>query len=184
MAAVRLRKAFRYPEESEGEREELDEEQQERVIEQLQSQNDARNVLAHKRRKKICTLYWALRASFWLCNCSMTRSCCFSFFYEQGRMLNISPDDFYCTSSAGCYSICAFGHRLLAFTIWVERKTFHDIGRCQQRGKTEEREQSFTERIARLHAALVPGTSAVCLLLAVVYLSTEPSNATHPVLSL
>jgi hypothetical protein len=40
MAAVRLRKAFRYPEESEGEREELDEEQQERVIEQLQSQND------------------------------------------------------------------------------------------------------------------------------------------------
>lgn len=43
MAAVRLRKAFRYPEESEGEREELDEEQQERVIEQLQRQNDARN---------------------------------------------------------------------------------------------------------------------------------------------
>ncbi|KXG52327.1 uncharacterized protein PGRI_086110 [Penicillium griseofulvum] len=43
MAAVRLRKAFRYPEESEGEREELDEEEQERVIEELQRQNDARN---------------------------------------------------------------------------------------------------------------------------------------------
>lgn len=43
MAAVRLRKAFRYPDESEGEREELDEEEQERVIEQLQRQNDARN---------------------------------------------------------------------------------------------------------------------------------------------
>jgi len=42
MAAVRLRKAFQYPEESD-EREELDEEEQERVIEQLQSQNDARN---------------------------------------------------------------------------------------------------------------------------------------------
>jgi hypothetical protein len=42
MAAVRLRKAFRYPEESD-EREELDEEEQEKVIEQLQSQNDARN---------------------------------------------------------------------------------------------------------------------------------------------
>jgi hypothetical protein len=43
MAAVRLRKAFRYPEESDGEREELDDEEQEQVIEQLQSQNDARN---------------------------------------------------------------------------------------------------------------------------------------------
>lgn len=40
--AVRLRKVFRYPEELD-EREELDEEEQERVIEQLQSQNDARN---------------------------------------------------------------------------------------------------------------------------------------------
>lgn len=43
MAAVRLRKAFRYPEESDGEREELDEEEQEQLIEQLQSQNDTRN---------------------------------------------------------------------------------------------------------------------------------------------
>lgn len=40
--AVRLRKAFRYPEELD-EREELDEEEQERVIEQLQNQNDTRN---------------------------------------------------------------------------------------------------------------------------------------------
>jgi hypothetical protein len=43
------------------------------------------------------------------------------------------------------------GHRLLAFTIWVERKTFHDIGRCQQRGKTEEREQSFSLTGGRQH---------------------------------
>lgn len=45
MAAVRLRKAFHYPEDSdnENERDELDEEEQERVIEQLQRQNDARN---------------------------------------------------------------------------------------------------------------------------------------------
>lgn len=40
--AVRLRKVFQYPEESDG-REELDEEEQEQVIEQLQSQNDTRN---------------------------------------------------------------------------------------------------------------------------------------------
>ncbi|KAJ5099235.1 hypothetical protein N7532_006236 [Penicillium argentinense] len=43
MAAVRLRKAFRYPEESDEEREELDEQEQERLILQLQSQNEARN---------------------------------------------------------------------------------------------------------------------------------------------
>ncbi|KAJ5570383.1 uncharacterized protein N7459_009813 [Penicillium hispanicum] len=43
MAAVRLRRAFRYPEDSDGDREELDEEEQEGVIEQLQRQNDARN---------------------------------------------------------------------------------------------------------------------------------------------
>lgn len=44
MAAVRLRKAFRYPEESDDDdREELDEEEQERVIQQLQQQNESRN---------------------------------------------------------------------------------------------------------------------------------------------
>lgn len=43
MAAVRLRKAFRYPEDSEEDREELDEEEQEKVIQQLGRQNDARN---------------------------------------------------------------------------------------------------------------------------------------------
>lgn len=43
MAAVRLRKAFRYPEESDDDREELDEEEQDRVIQQLQQQNEARN---------------------------------------------------------------------------------------------------------------------------------------------
>lgn len=45
MAAVRLRKAFQYPEESDGDsgREELDEQEQEQIILQLQHQNDARN---------------------------------------------------------------------------------------------------------------------------------------------
>lgn len=43
MATVRLRKAFRYPEDSEEDRQELDEEEQEEVIQQLQRQNDARN---------------------------------------------------------------------------------------------------------------------------------------------
>lgn len=40
---VRLRKAFRYPDDLDDEREELDEEEQERVIQQLQRQNEARN---------------------------------------------------------------------------------------------------------------------------------------------
>ncbi|BDD61915.1 hypothetical protein MAP00_006931 [Monascus purpureus] len=45
MATVRLRRVFRYPEDSDGEhdREELDEEEQERVIKQLQSLNSKRN---------------------------------------------------------------------------------------------------------------------------------------------
>ncbi|KAJ5949732.1 hypothetical protein N7454_001316 [Penicillium verhagenii] len=45
MAAVRLRRVFRYPEDSdhENDHEELDEQEQERVIEQLQRQNDTRN---------------------------------------------------------------------------------------------------------------------------------------------
>lgn len=43
MAAVRLRKAFRYPEDSDEDREELDEQEQEQLIQQLQRQNDARN---------------------------------------------------------------------------------------------------------------------------------------------
>lgn len=47
MAAVRLRKAFRYPEDSDEDREELDEEEQEQLIEQLQRQNDARNAQYH-----------------------------------------------------------------------------------------------------------------------------------------
>lgn len=41
--AVRLRNAFRYPEDSGDEREELDEEEQERVISLLQRQNETRN---------------------------------------------------------------------------------------------------------------------------------------------
>ncbi|GKZ47895.1 hypothetical protein AbraIFM66951_011470 [Aspergillus brasiliensis] len=46
MATARLRRAFRYPDDSgddEHSREELDEEEQERVIEQLKSLNEKRN---------------------------------------------------------------------------------------------------------------------------------------------
>ncbi|KAL2833645.1 hypothetical protein BJY01DRAFT_224951 [Aspergillus pseudoustus] len=45
MATARLRKAFRYPDDSDDDdaREELDEEEQERVIQHLQQQNDRRN---------------------------------------------------------------------------------------------------------------------------------------------
>ncbi|KAJ5176429.1 uncharacterized protein N7482_002306 [Penicillium canariense] len=43
MAAVRLRKVIRYPEDSDDGHEELDEQEQEQVIQQLQRQNDARN---------------------------------------------------------------------------------------------------------------------------------------------
>lgn len=45
MAAVRLRRALNYPEESDGDsgREELDEQDQEQIILRLQRQNDARN---------------------------------------------------------------------------------------------------------------------------------------------
>ncbi|KAF5856635.1 hypothetical protein ETB97_007057 [Aspergillus alliaceus] len=46
MAAARLRKAFHYPEDSDDdkhEREELDEEEQESVIERLRAQNDKRD---------------------------------------------------------------------------------------------------------------------------------------------
>jgi hypothetical protein len=42
MAAVRLRRAFHYPEDSDG-HEELDEEEQHQLIQQLQTQNDTRN---------------------------------------------------------------------------------------------------------------------------------------------
>ena len=40
------------------------------------------------------------------------------------------------------------------------------------------------ERMARLHAGLVPGTSAVCLLLALVYLSAGSSWSIRPELYL
>ena len=43
---------------------------------------------------------------------------------------------------------------------------------------------SHTERMAQVHAALVPGTSAVCLLLALVCLSTGSSYGIRPVLYL
>ena len=48
MAAVRLRKAFRYPDDlDETDQADLDEQEQEQLIEQLQHQNDTRNAQYH-----------------------------------------------------------------------------------------------------------------------------------------
>ncbi|KAF7714319.1 Uncharacterized protein PECH_008863 [Penicillium ucsense] len=47
MAAVRLRKAFRYPDDLDDDQDHLDEQQQEQLIEQLQRQNDTRNAQYH-----------------------------------------------------------------------------------------------------------------------------------------
>ncbi|KAJ5810921.1 hypothetical protein N7447_010437 [Penicillium robsamsonii] len=129
MAAVRLRKAFRYPEESESEREELDEEEQERVIEQLQIQNDARNAQ---------------------------------------------------------YSMIFTALPLLAATpcLVVDDGLYHEMLPLQPDRKGKKPVTFHTERIARIHAALVPGTSAVCLLLGLVYLSTGSSYGIRPVLYL
>ncbi|CAG8193976.1 unnamed protein product [Penicillium nalgiovense] len=150
MAAVRLRKAFRYPEESEGDREELDEEQQEQLIEQLQSQNDARNA----QYSMIFTALPLLAATVFV------------------------PSVLSASSQA---------ERLFSLLSLVSLLTTAYIMRCfplQPDRKGKKPMTLHTERIARLHAALVPGTSAVCLLLAVVYLFTGSSYAIHPVLYL
>ncbi|KAJ6123657.1 hypothetical protein N7471_010974 [Penicillium samsonianum] len=150
MAAVRLRNAFRYPEESEGEREELDEEQQERIIEQLQSQNDARNA----QYSIIFTALPLLAATVFV------------------------PSVLSASSQA---------ERLFSLLSLVSLLTTAYIMKCSplQPDRKGKKPMTFhTERIARLHAALVPGTSTVCLLLAVVYFYTGSSYGVQPVLYL
>ncbi|KAJ5373559.1 hypothetical protein N7517_005565 [Penicillium concentricum] len=150
MAAVRLRKAFRYPEESEGEREELDEEEQERVIEQLQSQNDARNA----QYSMIFTALPLLAATVFV---------------------------------PSVLSASSQSERLFSLLSLVSLLTTAYIMKCSplQPDRKGKKPMTFhTERIARIHAALVPGTGAVCLLLALVYLSTGSSYGIRPVLYL
>ncbi|CDM28060.1 hypothetical protein DTO013E5_4012 [Penicillium roqueforti] len=150
MAAVRLRKAFRYPEESEGEREELDEEEQERVIEQLQSQNDARNA----QYSVIFTALPLLAATVFV-----------------PSVLSASSQAERLFSLLGLVSLLTTAYIMKRSPLQPDRKgkkpmTFH------------------TERIARIHGTLVPGNSALCLLLALVSLSTGSSYAIRPVLYL
>ncbi|CAI7648288.1 hypothetical protein PCG10_004372 [Penicillium crustosum] len=150
MAAVRLRKAFRYPEESDGEREELDEEQQERVIEQLQRQNDARNA----QYSMIFTALPLLAATVFV-----------------SSVLSASSQAERLFSFLGLVSLLTTAYIMKCSPLQPDRKgkkpvTFH------------------TERIARIHAALVPGNSTICLLLAVVYFTTGSSYGIQPVLYL
>ncbi|CAI7641903.1 unnamed protein product [Penicillium glandicola] len=150
MAAVRLRKAFRYPEESEGEREELDEEEQERIIEELQSQNDARNA----QYSMVLTALPLLTATLFV-----------------PSLLSASSQAERLFSLLGLVSLLTTAYIMKCSPLQPDRKgkkpvTFH------------------TERIDRIHAALVPGTSAVCLLLALVYLSTGSSYGIQPVVYL
>ncbi|KAJ5968406.1 hypothetical protein N7501_004654 [Penicillium viridicatum] len=150
MAAVRLRKAFRYPEESEGEREELDEEQQERIIEQLQKQNDARNA----QYSMIFTALPLLAATVFM-----------------SSVLSAASQAERSFSLLGLVSLLTTAYIMKYSPLQPDRKgkkpvTFH------------------TERIARLHAALVPGNTAISLLLAVVYFTTGSSYGIQPVLYL
>ncbi|CAG8894693.1 unnamed protein product [Penicillium egyptiacum] len=150
MAAVRLRKAFRYPEESEGEREELDEEQQERVIQQLQSQNDARNA----QYSVVFTALPLLAATVFV-----------------PSVLSASSQTERLFSLLSVASLLTTAYIMKCSPLQPDRKgkkpmTLH------------------TERISRLHAALVPATSAICLLLAMGYLSTGSSDGIQPVLYL
>ncbi|KAJ5320486.1 hypothetical protein PENANT_c010G08578 [Penicillium antarcticum] len=150
MATVRLRKAFRYPEESDGEREELDEEEQEQVIEQLQSQNDARNA----QYSMIFTVLPVMTAVVFVPSVLAPSS-------HIERLFSL----------LGLVSLLTTAYIMRTSPLQPDRKgkkpmTVHN------------------ERIARLHAGLVPGTSAVCLLLALVYLSAGSSWGIRPVLYL
>ncbi|KGO73182.1 hypothetical protein PITC_003690 [Penicillium italicum] len=150
MAAVRLRKAFRYPEESEGEREELDEEEQERVIELLQRQNDARNA----QYSMIFTALPVLAATVFV-----------------SSVLSASSQAERLFSLLGLVSLLTTAYIMKCSPLQPDRKGKKPVN-------------FHTERIARLHAALVPGNSAICVLLAVVYLSIGSSYGIQPVLYL
>ncbi|KAJ5353628.1 hypothetical protein N7541_006192 [Penicillium brevicompactum] len=134
--AVRLRKVFRYPEELD-EREELDEEEQERVIEQLQSQNDARNA-------QYSMVFTALPLM---------------------AALVFVPS---------VLSPLSQLERLYSFLALTSLVTTAYIMRCsplQPDLKGKKPMNVHNERMAQIHAALVPGASAISLLLALVYLS-------------
>ncbi|CAG8380040.1 unnamed protein product [Penicillium salamii] len=146
--AVRLRKVFQYPEESDG-REELDEEEQEQVIEQLQSQNDTRNA-------QYSVIFTALPLL---------------------AALVFVPSVLSASSQL---------ERLFSLLSLLSLGTTAYIMRCSplQDRKGKKPMNAQNERIARLHAALVPGDGAVSLLLALVYLSTGSSYSIRSVLYL
>ncbi|KAJ5757869.1 uncharacterized protein N7511_006563 [Penicillium nucicola] len=150
MAAVRLRKAFRYPDESDGEREELDEEEQEQVIEQLQSQNDARNA----QYSMVLTALPLVTTVVFIPSVLSTSN-------HVERLLSL----------IGMVALLATAYIMRSYPLQPDRKgkkpmTMHN------------------ERMARLHGALMPGTSAICLTLALVSLSAGSSWGIQPVLYL
>ncbi|KAJ5144111.1 uncharacterized protein N7515_002898 [Penicillium bovifimosum] len=148
MAAVRLRKAFRYPEES-NEREELDEEEQERVIEHLQKQNDARNA-------QYSIIFTALPLV--------------------AATVFVGP----------VFTASGQAERLFALLGLVSLLTTGYIMRCSPLQRDRKGKRAMTvhnERIARVHAALVPGNGVVCVLLGLVYFSGSTGRI-QPVLYL
>ncbi|CAG7917207.1 unnamed protein product [Penicillium olsonii] len=146
--AVRLRKVFRYPEELD-EREELDEQEQERVIEQLQRQNDTRNA----QYSVIFTALPLLAALVFVPSV-------LSAFSPLERLFSL------------------LGLVSLVITAYIMR-----CSPLQDR-KGKKPMNVRNERIARFHAALVPGAGAVSVLLGLVYLSAGPSYSIRPVLYL
>jgi hypothetical protein len=169
MAAVRLRKAFRYPEESDGEREELDEEEQERVIELLQKQNDARNAQ-----------YSVHKNSFSIpqeMNAKLSSQVIFTALPLVAATVFVAPV-FSASSKAG---------RLFALLGLVSLLTTGYIMKCSPLQTDRKGKKAMTihkERIARVHAALVPGNGAVCVLLGLAYFSAGSSDGIQPVLHL
>jgi hypothetical protein len=128
----------------------LDEEEQERVIEELQRQNDARNA----QYSMIFTALPLLAATIFV-----------------PSVLSASSQAERLFSLLGLVSLLTTAYIMKCTPLQPDRK-----------GKKPM--TSHTERMAQVHAALVPGTGAVCLLLALVYLSTGSSYGIRPVLYL
>lgn len=164
MAAVRLRKAFRYPEESDGEREELDEEQQERVIEQLQKQNDARN--AQYSVHNISLLWSTINTK--------------TYFQMIFTALPLVTATIFVPSVLTASSQAERLFSLLSLVSLLTTAYIMRYSPLQPDRKGKKPMNVHNERIARLHAALVPSTSAACLLLGLVYLSTGSSHGIRP----
>lgn len=164
--AVRLRKAFRYPEELD-EREELDEEEQERVIEQLQNQNDTRNAQ-----------YTVYISSPIQSSCTAKFSQIFFTFIPLLAAVSFVP------SVVSAFSLTERLFSFLSLSSLVTTAYIMKYSPLQPDRKGKRPMTVYHERIARLHAALVPVTGVISLLLGLVYLSAGSSYGIQPVLYL